>query len=142
MSKLQVGIVLAFMLASFGLGYGYRNSQKATESVVVDEVKTRDNHTVVTTVTSKQPNGDIKVTKTIDSDTKTNVKENKQVVETKQPAAKTINISALAGLDFSKPLALTPIYGISVSKQVLGPIAIGAFGLTNGVVGLSLGVTF
>jgi hypothetical protein len=34
------------------------------------------------------------------------------------------------------------MYGISVHREFIGPITLGAFGLTNGTVGLSIGVNF
>ena len=50
-------------------------------------------------------------------------------------------ISALAGFSpFSDPH--TPVYGGHVSTQLLGPINVGAFGLTNGTIGMSLGLDF
>ncbi len=37
---------------------------------------------------------------------------------------------------------LKPVYGLSLNKEFIGPVTIGAFGLTNGVLGLSLGINF
>ena len=85
-----------------------------------------------TIVRTKKPGGETKtvVTEEINSNTKTITK----------PPPK-LNVSALAGIDTATSL-LKPIYGISISKEFMGPITVGAYGLTNGVVGLSVGVNF
>lgn len=51
-----------------------------------------------------------------------------------------VTISALAGAPTSS-LQL-PVYGVAISKPVLGPITVGAWGLSSGVIGASLGLTF
>ena len=51
-----------------------------------------------------------------------------------------MNISALVGVDL--PNSLKPLYGASFTKQFLGPISIGAWGLTNGTLGVSVGINF
>lgn len=138
MTKPQEIITLVLMAVSFGLGYGMRNSM--VTNVTDQTLQVKDDHTVITTVTHKDPSGDVKVTRTIDSDIKIKTNEVKQV---SVPAAPNkTNISALAGYDFTHVRALTPVYGVSVTREVLGPITVGAFGLTNGVVGISLGVSF
>ena len=45
-------------------------------------------------------------------------------------------------MDVSKGGDRIPLYGISANKEFIGPITIGAFGLTNGTIGLSIGVNF
>lgn len=52
----------------------------------------------------------------------------------------TLNISGLAGIEL-KPHPEV-FYGVSVSKEIIGPITIGLFGLTNGIVGASVGMNF
>jgi len=141
MSKTQEVIILVLMAASFIFGYMAKKAQAPASTDTKDvTTQVKDNHTVITTVTHKEKNGDLQVTKTIDSDIKVKKTDDRQVEV--QLAVKTWNVSALAGYDFSKPKDLVPIYGVSVSKQVLGPFTVGAYGLTNGIIGLSIGVTF
>lgn len=85
-----------------------------------------------TIIKTKKPGGETRtvVTEEINSRTKTVTK----------PGPK-VNVSALAGVDTTSSI-LKPVYGISVSKEFIGPITVGAYGLTNGTVGLSLGVNF
>lgn len=53
--------------------------------------------------------------------------------------ASNITISGLGGVDFTRGV---PMYGLSVSRPILGPITAGAWLLTPGVVGVSLGLSF
>lgn len=48
-----------------------------------------------------------------------------------------VGLSALVGTDFN-----VPVYGIAVNKEFIGPITLGAWGLTNKTVGLSIGLNF
>ncbi len=52
-----------------------------------------------------------------------------------------VTISGLVATDLSQSIP-KPIYGAHVSKEFIGPISIGAFGLTNGIIGLSIGLSF
>lgn len=51
-------------------------------------------------------------------------------------------ISALAATDLKSIKSLQPSYGISVQRRILGPIHVGAFGITNKQVGISVGFQF
>lgn len=93
------------------------------------------------TVIVKKPNGEETTTITEDNhnDTKENINQNTIAVIT-APVKSKINISVLAGFDHLTDLQ--PKYGLSVSKEVLGTVTVGAFGLTNGIVGVSVGINF
>lgn len=122
------GLVFIGALAIlFAFGYFVYNSSPKTD------IK-EDNHTVTTIVTVKKPNGTVTTTEKIDSKTKTNT----VIVP---PKTGKINISVLVTNDFSKR-SLQPAYGMSISREILGPITVGAFGLTTGVVGVSIGINF
>jgi hypothetical protein len=51
-------------------------------------------------------------------------------------------ISALASSNMKDIKSLQPDYGISVQRRILGPVYLGAFGITNKQVGLSVGFQF
>ncbi len=91
------------------------------------------NHTTTTIVTVKKPDGTTTTTEKIDSKTKTNT-----VIVPPRPK---LNVSVLVANDFSKN-SLQPLYGVSISKEVLGPVTAGAFALTNGTIGVSIGINF
>lgn len=111
--------------------------QIQTKTVTVDkEVIRNDIQTVVHSI--KEPNGDVDTTTTT-TDHSIKIDVDKSTAETLQKP--TMNISAIMANDVSHSL-LVPTYGISISKQVLGPFTIGLFGLTNGTGGVSLGINF
>lgn len=98
-------------------------------------------HTVTTT--SKEPNGQQTSTTTTDSTAKIKQQDTKtQEVTTTTPVqSKGLNVSIMVAptsLDLRSPLT----YGIVVTKQIIGPLTVGAFGLTNSTVGLTVGVNF
>lgn len=87
---------------------------------------------------------------TITIDTSSNGSDNKNTTTTTDTATSaatekilerggTVDIFALASKDINN-LSSPPAFGGLISKKVLGPIAVGAFGLSNGVAGISLGV--
>lgn len=133
--QVLVGAGLIILVTAAVTRYSF--PQIKTQTVTVEkEVIHNDVRTVVHTVT--QPNGVSDTTTTIiDHTVKTDIAKSVSIT-TRAP---TLNISALVANDFSKGL-LIPAYGVSVSKQVLGPITVGGFGLTNGTIGLSVGLNF
>ncbi len=126
-------ILLSSVVMATVFAFG-RYSVKPTIQVqtVTKEVQTQHE----TIVTVKSPDGTTKTIETVDTNTKTN-----EVIQ--QTAIKTskINVSVLVGNDFSKS-GIIPLYGISVNKELIGPITVGVFGLTNSTIGLSIGLNF
>lgn len=104
--------------------------------VVVEETKPDGSKTKTTTITDDTTTKSDKKTKETDAV----VKKEDQVKEITRPSSK-VTISAMGGVNLS--LAGNPlVYGASVSKTILGPISLGAFYLTPGITGLSVGLTF
>jgi hypothetical protein len=142
-----IGVVVGLLVSfAFGEYLGRKSDTHTTITTKVDDKtqQDKDTHTKTTITETKDPSGkDTKVTViTQDQDTKT--------TETKDTSTKTdtvttssnkpqYNVSALMAYDIH---TLLPTYGISASKQFIGPITIGVFGLTNGTIGLSAGVNF
>lgn len=86
-------------------------------------------------------------TKNTDTQNKTHEETDKETRQTETKLVEnnhsSLTISALAGLDvlnLGSPQKL--IYGGHIQRSLLGPIGIGAFGMTNGVCGMSLGLSF
>ena len=127
------------MVTSFAMGrFSVSTTKQTTDVKQVDRDKDTRTQTVVTTV--KSPDGTVKTVET--RDTTTSIKtEIKQVNTTAVKSPPKLNISALVGNDFSQR-SIVPLYGISIQKEVLGPVTVGAFGLTNGTIGISLGLDF
>jgi VCBS repeat-containing protein len=137
------------IVASFALGRFSISAVSATKLVESDN-KTeqkeldKDTHTKTETVTIKKPDGTTKTVTTIDTTAEVKIDDKKtevdNKVQTSTPVKRpTINVSALAVLDLRTGL---PAYGASASKEILGPVTVGAFGLTNGVLGISIGLDF
>jgi hypothetical protein len=133
-TKTETIVILVALALMFALGrYSVPDNQ-----VTTTDDKTAQNHTITTIITLKKANGETSTTETIDSKTKT--KEEDRIVQMEAAKSK-INVSALASVNVTKG-DMTPLYGISVSKEILGPVRVGVFGLTNGIVGVSVGLDF
>ena len=138
----QVAIVsVACLIIGGAAGYYMKPAKVVTVQVTqknTDIVK-RDN-TVTTITQTKRPDGTAVTVTTItdknttDANSSTHTAD--KTTETRTEGATTV--SALVGVDFGRGLA----YGASVQHQILGPLNIGAFGLTNGVMGVSIGIRF
>lgn len=137
---LKILVVALILTGAFGLG---------RYSVQVDTVKetkaevtkgSTETHEIITII--KRPDGTTETKKVIDK----NKTEVKKVNEIKQAAIAPVKlkktvVSALAGIDMSQP-DRPMVYGAAVSTEVIGPVSIGLFGLTNKTVGVSLGISF
>lgn len=121
---------------------------KTTESISQDKTKHEDKdvHTHEVITSKKTKDGVITTTKVIDTDSNT-IKQTQTETQTKiqqdviPPKTGTTNVSALLSNNFNNGL-WSPAYGVSVTHEILGPLTVGAFALTSGVVGVSIGVTF
>lgn len=148
--KLRNEVTIGLFLILFAFILGRHSVQVPEVKTTVDTTKdvkkdlTQDTQTHQVSVTEKTPDGTTKTTTTIDTST---VKKVDTITDTDThitqdvipPKIDTLNVSILVGLDVSRQ---TPVYGASITKQVLGPITVGAFGLTNGSVGGSIGISF
>lgn len=149
MTNKTIAILAAISLASaFVLGrYSVNQPQvklttDVSESIIKDIDK--DKHKATITVVEREPSGKTKTTTTVTEDTTTNqhIDTNIQAHQTEviTPQSKNLfNVSALVGADIRQ---FSAIYGISATKQVLGSLTVGVFGLSNGTLGASIGVNF
>lgn len=158
--KTKVILIVLLSIVSFASGRWLAPTKVVTKIEVKEVVKTIDNtkteadkdkHKVTTTTTITKPDGTKETTTTVAEDSTTHKETDKQNSTESSRESSTekevtrdtnkVTISALAGVNV---LSLTspPVYGGSVSKPILGPIAVGIFGLTNGTLGCSLGLSF
>lgn len=112
------------------------------QQVDVDKQTNMNDHKVTTTTQDCTTGKKVTtITEDISSQTKKDTDIKTELDQTvTQPKRSLINISALASLDTTN--GFKPAYGISANKELLGPLTVGAFGLTNGVLGVSVGVNF
>lgn len=150
-TKTKYVIALILIMTAFATGrFSVQKSVVKSTTSLVSDSKTNQNsdtHTQTTITTVKTPDGTVKTIQQIsqvkDVQTTTTADTTIHSQTTVTPTkTNTINISALVGNDFSHGLGITPIYGVSASKEILGPITAGVFGLNNGVIGVSVGLNF
>lgn len=120
-------------------------SHTVTDAKAETDVKKDVNSHTETTIVKVQEKGKTVTTTKIDqvkdADTVTVAVTQTHTDATITPAVrKTLNLSVLVGTSTSN--FGQPMYGLSVNKEVLGPITVGAYGLNNGTFGVSLGLNF
>ena len=143
--QLGPAIIVALII---GFVAGKLTEQHETKSVSqidtkVETDKQKDTKIVETKVETKSPDGETKVvttTETVISERKETVKDRTETkTETSSPTGNRVTLTGMAGYDFDKKLT---VYGGGVSKEILGPVSIGVWGLSNGTAGVSLGLRF
>lgn len=131
-------VILAGTFAAGRYSVTTTPATKVDTSLQTQQQVDKNTHTV--TVEVKEPSGEVKRTTTTDTTTvATKETESKIKTEVVPPKRSTLNVSLLGGYYFPDFL---PVYGISISKEVLGPVTVGAFGLSNGTIGVSVGLDF
>lgn len=159
-TRVKAVIAAVALLGAYGAGRWASPTKVVTKVKTVQVVKTidtsrsslnRDRHVKTVVHFVRLPNGTVEKTTTITQDSQTKTKRQTadrelsvdQTDKSKHVtyAVPSLTVSLLGGVSVSTPIP-TPVYGLSVSKRVIGPIGIGAWGLNNGTVGLSAGITF
>lgn len=160
-NKYKYAIITITLVCSFALGrYSVplstktENTQKESEQQTKEKNQdvSKQKHQETVIVEKEHPDGTKEKTTTIIEDTGTNKKtntvvdtekkkESSSIVETSKQSSR-LTISALAGapVKFSGPLE--PVYGGMVTKDILGPLHIGAFGFNSGLAGVAVGISF
>lgn len=113
------------------------------EKKVEDKKSETEKHKTTKTVEVTQPDGGKTVTTVVEEDTNKHSDKNSTTDTTKNTTVETtrgadITLSLLGGLNFPN----TPVYGLSFTKPVLGPITLGVWGLSDKTLGASIGLTF
>lgn len=128
--KTALLITLSVALLAYAFG---RYAQP--EKVVVKEVEVvkRDVRTVVKTV--KQPDGTV-IRERVTED-KTQTAKSNETVTVNQGSK--VKLNALVGWSFDER---KEVYGVMIQKDMFGPVSIGAFGLSDKTVGITIGISF
>jgi len=156
-TKYKVIIAVSTIILAFAVGR-YSVPQKikvVTKTVEVekktDATKTDEKKNVVVVVHEiRRPNG------TIDKTTTTTVSDQRNSTHTstdnKLDASTTdkeitaqsskITISLLGGDNVGSGTISPPVFGVSITRPILGPITVGVWGLNNATFGASIGLTF
>lgn len=131
----RIILVTVFIIAlTIGYYIGHISARSTSDKSINTQVTT-DVKQQETIVETKKPDGTITTITNINT-----VKDETDKTNTTIAAPRpTWNVSGLVALDSFKDI--TPKYGISITKEFLG-LRVGAFGLTNGTAGVSLGIDF
>jgi hypothetical protein len=132
------GIVI--IVIAFYAGKHYAPTKVETKVITVEVEKTKvvEKKVIVEKV---NPDGSKTTVTTIDTNTEKENTTASNSTTTKENKKQSLNVHAMGGLDITNP-SNGFIVGAHVSKQLLGPISFGLFGLTNGTAGISLGLSF
>ena len=134
----RVKFILSATLLVIAFGAGRHSATDPTTKEEETKVTEKDkSHTKTVTTTTKEKDGSVQVVTIVDTTASKKVDEIKEVKTSDKPR---INIALLSGYNVLHPVGVE--YGLSVSKQLLGPINVGVFGLTGGTIGVSLGMSF
>lgn len=148
-------IIVVCLACAYAFGRYSAPEKIITETKIVEVDKKTDKtdsdtekYKKTTTEVVVSPDGTKKETTTITEDTnrhtdKESIEDSSKSQEDKKViigASGHLNASVLVGADISSPYGL--IYGLHMSRNFIGPITLGVFGMTNKTVGISLGLTF
>lgn len=127
----QVRILIIVAVIAYALG---RYVSPAAPKVETASVKSID--TEITKTITKAPNGKIRsVTVTKISDNESQIKK---IAPTTSKPIKPM-VSLLGGYDLTSH---KNVYGLSITKPLIGPVQVGVWGLSNGSLGISIGAEF
>lgn len=160
-TKYKIIIVVVSLTAAFAAGRYTVPSKVITETKIVEvEKKTQDQKQDVAknvkkrteTTETLKPDGEKTTTIVVTEETVTDKKTDKTTIVDKAKDEESrkevisnqdkVIVSLLGGAKLINPGINPLVYGLSITKPVLGPIAIGAWGLNNGTFGMSIGLTF
>ena len=139
-TKVKSLIACMIVLTAFAAGR-YTGPKPATTT---SETEIKDDSTIkthTTVVITKAPDGTVKTTETTDQTENKDVTQNKTTVAVAAIKTTKTNISALTAL-VPENGSRIPRYGVSVSREIIGPVTAGIFGLSSGIVGVSIGINF
>jgi hypothetical protein len=142
-----VAVGLAVMFAMGRYSVSEPPAVKTVETITTNDQKKEDKNVTQhqTMVDVKHPDGSESITTTTDTTSSDKAQETEKetgsLQQTVTPAVRSkLNVSALVSENLTSIGA--PNYGVSVTKEVLGPITAGVFALTNGTIGITVGLDF
>lgn len=131
MNKVLITLVPLLLVVFLG---GFLTAKRYYASTQDKSTETDINHTKTHIIRITDPGGTVHEVTDVDSTTKS-------TTSTVSAVRNRTNISLLISNDFSRS-RITPDYGMAFSREVLGPVTIGLFGLTNKTLGVSVGLNF
>lgn len=153
MSK-QLIITLAIVGGAFAFGYYVAPEKIKTEIKTVEVIKevvkrvvdkSQNKRKTTTIVQNKDGSSTTTITEETVTETSSETDKNRDTSiakdETKEvtKSGSRLSLSALGGLNLKDG---TPVYGGHVQRELIGPITIGVWGMSNVTGGFSLGLNF
>ena len=151
-TKVKIIIIVSVAIVSFAFGRFTTPTKTVIQTKTVevekktDDTQVNNNDHKITTITSRPDGTTVTVIKDDDS-TQTSQKDTDNTAS-QSDTTKTVtkqsgitSISVLAGVNVTNP-GNGMLYGAAVSHTILGPISIGIFGISSGIGGASVGVSF
>lgn len=127
-------VIVAFVSGRF-------TANKNTEQIVQHEAEKEETKSHTVTEVVQAPGGETKTVTTVDTVTRVNKdRKTKETIKEVVARKRQTNISALIGYDSHRPG--DAVYGVSITRELVGPITYGVWGLTSGVAGVSAGINF
>jgi len=150
--KYQIAGIVMCLAIAFGLGRFTVPAKVITkvQAVTVEKDATQtdtniNTHKVVTKHEIDKPDGTKDITTVVtdtadDTQNSVSLKDKSSILDQSTIIVKsshTVNFYALGAYDFSHN---EPAFGAHVSTDLVGPLQVGLFGLTNGTLGCSIGL--
>lgn len=146
----------ALFLLGLAVGRFTLPAKVVTKEVVKVEIRevekkeiNQKNDKVIVIIETKKPDGTViteskivdKSTVDTKSERTTETKSLSNKETTKEYAKNQYSLRVMVGKDLTN-LAGPLVYGVGADKKFIGPINLGLYGFTNGVAGVSIGLTF
>lgn len=132
----------AMFAVGFCFGY-YAMPQKTViqRQIIEVEKKTQDVQKDTVRTETRKPDGTVEIRTERHVDQHTQTDTNKQETERQEivKSSGVLSVSAMAGTTFS---LTPPVYGAMVSRNLIGPITVGLWGISNGTGGVAVGLNF
>jgi hypothetical protein len=136
MSKYIAAVIVVVIAYAAGRYTAPEKIKTEIKTVEVEKVVTKVQHKKVVIRENKDGSKETVIITDTKSDEKG--KSNTDIKNKEVTNKGSFNISVLAG----SSVPINGVLGVSATKSVLGPITVGAWGLTNGTAGLSVGLNF
>ncbi len=149
-NKVKALILLAVALGSYAFGrFSVPEKIKVIEvEKTVTKEKTDRKKEVNRKITKRKitrPDGTVEEISRIVDKSKDTTKKDSSITNDKTKESETakssskLTVDVLTGVSFTQP---SFVYGLSIGRDMVGPVRMGAWALTSGHIGLSLGLSF
>lgn len=143
-NSLWILVAIAYSVGVYVVGYdiGKGTVKETVKTEVSNEVEKEKDHKTTTITKTKDKQGNAKTVTIISEDVDKTIVKDETVSQRTQEAAREQRYRLYGISSWEIRNDFRSSYGIGGSAKVIGPVEIGAFYLTNGTVGATVGVSF